>query len=431
MISKFVLFLLPCFMMARGETEAFEKDLLLYSADTERECEFFEDIMPHKKRNGSCELNPDVYLNVPQIIARHGYPSEAHIVQTKDGYLLTLHRIPGPKSGKRGGQPVFLQHGLLGSSADWVVNEGQALAFFLADQGYDVWLGNARGNTYSKAHVTYSIKSPAYWNFSWHEMGTYDLPAVLQYVSTHTNRPGEIIYIGHSMGTTMFFVFSSLKPQAAKNVKLMIALAPTAYMTHVRSPIRYLAPFSNDAQWILRNLGFNQFLPRGKILDLLNYECQLLEQRKICENAFFLICGFNKAEMNMDILPVAFAHDPAGSSTKTVLHYGQEIHANGNFQQYDYGKEINMIKYNQSTPLKYDVGKIRSNIYLMYAEKDKLTSPIDVLRLSHKLPNLIGLYRVPNENFDHVDFIFGKDAMELVNKQVLKVIHNFTETDMV
>lgn len=79
-------------------------------------------------------------------------------------------------------------------------------------------------------------------------MGTKDLPAALYYVSNITQKYGEIIYIGHSMGTTMFFVFSSILPQAAKNVKLMIALAPVAYMTHVKSPVRYFAPFSQDIE---------------------------------------------------------------------------------------------------------------------------------------------------------------------------------------
>lgn len=79
-------------------------------------------------------------------------------------------------------------------------------------------------------------------------MGTKDLPAALYYVSNVTQRYGEIIYVGHSMGTTMFFVFSSLLPQATKNVKLMIALAPVAYMTHVHSPLKYFAPFSGDIE---------------------------------------------------------------------------------------------------------------------------------------------------------------------------------------
>lgn len=51
------------------------------------------------------------------MIRQAGYPAEAHVIETKDGYLLTLHRIPG----KKGERPVLLQHGLLCSSADWVI----------------------------------------------------------------------------------------------------------------------------------------------------------------------------------------------------------------------------------------------------------------------------------------------------------------------
>lgn len=51
------------------------------------------------------------------MIRKAGYPAEAHIVQTKDGYLLTLHRIPSNKDQP----PVLLQHGFLCSSADWVI----------------------------------------------------------------------------------------------------------------------------------------------------------------------------------------------------------------------------------------------------------------------------------------------------------------------
>lgn len=78
----------------------------------------------------NCKFNPDDYLDVPQIIRRHGYPSESHVCVTDDGYLLTLHRIPGKNNGKKGDQPVLLQHGLLGSSADWILNGDNSLGNF-------------------------------------------------------------------------------------------------------------------------------------------------------------------------------------------------------------------------------------------------------------------------------------------------------------
>lgn len=48
-----------------------------------------------------------------------------------DGFLLTLHRIPHSKNSsyddKTARQPVFLQHGLLGSSADWILAGNKSL----------------------------------------------------------------------------------------------------------------------------------------------------------------------------------------------------------------------------------------------------------------------------------------------------------------
>ncbi|KAL6417512.1 hypothetical protein ACFW04_012680 [Cataglyphis niger] len=158
---------------------------------------------------------------------------------TEDGYLLTLHRIPGGNDSL----PVLLQHGILGSSADWVIlGKGKALAYLLADQGYDVWLGNFRGNTYSKAHISLSPSNSTFWDFSFNELGIYDLPAMITFITKKRSQPLHT-YIGHSMGTTTFYVMSSERPEITGMVKLMISLAPTAFINHMRSPIRYLIPF--------------------------------------------------------------------------------------------------------------------------------------------------------------------------------------------
>lgn len=40
-------------------------------------------------------------------------------------------------------------------------------AFLLADGGYDVWLANVRGNTYSRANIKYNEfrHKKEYWDF--------------------------------------------------------------------------------------------------------------------------------------------------------------------------------------------------------------------------------------------------------------------------
>lgn len=80
-----------------------------------------------------------------ELCALYGYAHEEHVVLTKDGYLLTLHRIPKRKdegtarcSEADTRKPVvYLHHGLLMNSEVWVclTDEARCLPFVLAEQG--------------------------------------------------------------------------------------------------------------------------------------------------------------------------------------------------------------------------------------------------------------------------------------------------------
>lgn len=120
--------------------------------------------------------------------------------------------------------------------------------YLLSDQGHDVWLGNARGNAYSREHLNLTVKDLKYWDFSWDQMGKYDIPAAVDHVLKVTGRR-QLYYVGHSMGTTMFWVaMNEHAERLGPKVRRMIALGPVAKVEHIRSPIRHLAGFAEDVE---------------------------------------------------------------------------------------------------------------------------------------------------------------------------------------
>lgn len=103
----------------------------------------------------------------------------------------------------------------------------------LADAGYDVWLPNARGNTYSRQHIQKDPNRPSsgFWRFSWYEHGIHDYPAVIDYVLQQTNQT-KVYVVGHSQGTTGLMTLLSEKPEYNDYVAAASLLAPIAYLNN-------------------------------------------------------------------------------------------------------------------------------------------------------------------------------------------------------
>lgn len=84
------------------------------------------------------DILEDANLDVVGLLRKYGYAGESHRVITSDGYVLNMHRCSGgPVSPPRVGKPVaFLMHGMLSSSADWVLMGPQtSLVYMLSDLG--------------------------------------------------------------------------------------------------------------------------------------------------------------------------------------------------------------------------------------------------------------------------------------------------------
>jgi len=366
--------------------------------------------------------NPEASMDTAGVIKHFGYPCEKHQVTTRDGYILTLFRIPyGKTNVTRKSTPVFMQHGLLDSSMTWVINyPSQSLGFILADKGYDVWLGNSRGNAYSKGHTSYRTDSSKYWSFSFNEMAKYDLPASIDYVIQMTRAP-QVNYIGHSQGTMIAFAQLSQDAALNKKIKTFVALAPIASIKYLKGALKIISPFSAPITFIIKALGIKEFLPQSALTKwFANQLCVGKVNEKLCAGFLFLAAGFNCKSMNKTRVPMYMEHTPSGTSVKNLVHYTQLIRSGG-FRQYDFGWVHNLIKYKNIFPPTYDLRKITTNVALFTSTNDWLSTYKDVYGyLKPRLQNIIHQEIVPDWN--HLDFVWAKDGYDIVYKSIANVL---------
>ncbi|XP_017770541.1 PREDICTED: lipase 3-like [Nicrophorus vespilloides] len=377
------------------------------------------------------KLHSDAGLNALELIEKYEYPIERHNVVTDDGYILEMHRIPHGRTnaGMQNKEPVLVMHGLLSSSADWVNFGEKSLGFILADLGYDVWLGNARGSRWSRKHVRLSpdYNQSEYWSFSWNEIGKYDLPAKIDYIINNTGHK-KIFYIGHSQGTTSFWVMGSERPEYNDKIRLMAALGPVAYMQNLHNPTAQEASENIETiQSLIEAFGLHEFLPYSENTTSLGIELcdDGSELQEACLDAIFMICGPDPDQLDPSLLPVIWTNIPAGTSSKQFLHYAQGIKS-GIFRQFDYySDEKNNAMYGQPTPPNYDLSKVKAPVALYYGKNDWLAAVKDVEQLSEELGNVVVDHLIEYEHFNHLDFLWGRDVYDMVYEQLLDLMKKY------
>jgi len=388
----------------------------------------------HGERFDATDKERDIpVMTVPELISYWGYPVEEHWVTTTDGYILGVHRIPHGRNDLHPGAPrpiVYMQHCLTCSSAIWAFGPPtKSLGYILADAGYDVWMGNSRGNSYSRNHTTLepcsTEKCHDFWQFGWDEGGLYDVTAGIDYALNYTDQK-DVYYVGHSMGCTQYLVMLSALPEYNEKIRLGSLLAPPAYMSHAPNFIFQIATLADDIQILYHLFGFAEFLPHYDFITWFGHLVCSDDHpylQTVCMNFGFAFLGFNPGQLNGTMIPTYLDHIPEGTSTRPFVHYAQ-LYVSGNFEAYDYGELGNWQHYGQATPLDYDLKKVTAPTAIFKADADDLADLVDIDLLVNELPNVVLDHLVDIEGWTHADYIVAMDADTLVYDYVLDLIKN-------
>lgn len=106
-----------------------------------------------------------------------------------------------------------------------------------------------------------------------------------------------------------------------------------------------------------------------------------------------------------------------------LVHFGQGVNS-GHFRRFEYSKAKNLLLYKRATPPDYNLKNVKSPVAVYHSLSDWLATPPDVQILTEKLPNVIKKYLVPHKQFNHIDFLWGKDAPTLVYDEILKTMNS-------
>lgn len=132
-----------------------------------------------------------IKANITEIIGLNGFDIEEYVVQTPDGYLLSVYRIVNPiRRTNRNGYPIILFNGFMEDAHGFIINTdgwfdkesgnyyeyensfknrlqvdcqpkkvpekaGRSIAFTLAACGFDVWLANRRDSDLYSSNIFY------------------------------------------------------------------------------------------------------------------------------------------------------------------------------------------------------------------------------------------------------------------------------------
>lgn len=353
-----------------------------------------------------------------ELLHELGYKCDECPCVTEDGFHLVLHRIRGNNTTMLNDRPpVLLLHGLLMSDEVFLLSKSSSIAIYLYEAGYDVWLGNNRGNKYSWRHNEYLRDDQQYWDFSIDHMARFDIPTMINTVLTATGH-AKLAFIGFSNGTAQMFAALSNNASSSlvDKVSVFVALAPACRIVD-------LNPSSVALKWFYPLIGSSQRLFGWLFGHQAFLQVTLTWQRILSPSMFTaLILWCLKALFSWDChsireptLSKLFGHIYSTTSTKTVHHWFRMLHSK-RFESYpDPSADRDPAV---SVPV-YRIDRIGIPVHLFCGGRDRLS---DIQWIQQTVPDCTS-HLVPH--YEHLDFLAAHDLPKTTFGPVRTVLEKY------
>ncbi|KAG6381885.1 Alpha/Beta hydrolase protein [Boletus reticuloceps] len=389
-----------------------------------------------------------------ELVALYGYAHEEHVVLTKDGYLLTLHRIPRRKGGHcallRGRHeetsrvsPPRVAHEQAGYVLDLCVRLVlTSCAPPVRSAGFDVWLGNNRGNKYSKKSIHHGPSSSKFWNYSLDEFAWYDIPDSIEYILARTGA-GSLGYVGFSQGTAQAFACVECQPAVERKSKRSGGTCacdepcwigyPYCGCTHEGvvsqfSRLSHPPPSHCSVSKCGSPTSVYLFFGRKAILSsVATWQAIIYPPifTSIIDTALYFLFSWDSRNITTTQKTAAYAHLYSYASVKSVVHWFQ-IMRESTFQMFDddvavFGGPANSGKAYR--PARFPTRNIETPILLLYGNRDSL---MDIEAMVSALP-ASGTRAKKLEGYEHLDVLWGKDIDKDVFPEVVNALRMHCE----
>ncbi|KAG0239660.1 cholesterol esterase [Actinomortierella wolfii] len=393
-----------------------------------------EPIVELLKKHGvplAAETKEAYYRRQPnQHLARHGGNNRSgengmivHARQTEEAQMFAGPRSANMSHKRKEGEyikpVVLLYHGFMMCSEVWLCNldEQRNLAFALVEAGYDVWLGNARGNKYSLKHMFMKPHEQKFWDFSMDELAMFDMPDTIDYILERTGAP-SLVYIGFSQGTAQAFAALSINPELNEKVSLFIALAPATTPPGLDNGlINSVVKATPNVIYLLlgRKTPLTAALFWQNLLHPTTYAAMI-------DGAVKFLFGWNCKSMTLVQKAVSYQHLYSFTSVRILVHWFQIIRTQY-FQMYDDVQP--RVPYLSSsrghTPHPFPTRQITTPIAIFYGDKDTLVDPKALLS---DLPEAVGVWEIPG--YEHLDFLWAEGLDVYVYPHIFQLLEAYS-----